>query len=164
MSLTEDERRRLEDLEDEVFGPSGERERGLSARMQITHTFVMEMRAMNQKIIWLLIAGVIAAVMNLVMYGPVAMPAPANQHTSIITGSADTSKLAGDESHTTVLDTATVAKQTGLSVRTIEDYIAKGRIVPAPIKGSRSWEIAADYRILPQSAAVSGKALDSAKE
>ena len=70
MSLTEAERRRVEALEAHLYGPPGEGDKGLLGRFQVTEAFVEEMREMNKKIIWLLVAGVLAAILNLVLHAP----------------------------------------------------------------------------------------------
>lgn len=49
------------------------------------------------------------------------------------------------------LTTKDVAEKEAVETRTVIDWIAKRRIVPAPERsGDRQWAIAADYRILPQ--------------
>jgi hypothetical protein len=49
-----------------------------------------------------------------------------------------------------------VAEKEGIAERTVLTWIAAGRLQPAPVKGDRSWIIPADYRIQPQTAALSG--------
>ena len=57
------------------------------------------------------------------------------------------------------LTVSEVAERENLSPRTITEYITSGRISPAPTRnGTRPWAIAADYRILPLTAANSGGA------
>ncbi len=46
-----------------------------------------------------------------------------------------------------------VGEREGVSTRTVISWIETGRIDPPPIKSQRAWQIAADYRILPQTAA-----------
>lgn len=51
------------------------------------------------------------------------------------------------------LTTADVAEREGVSVRTVVDWILKGRIDPEPEKRGKSYTIAENYRILPQDSA-----------
>jgi len=48
------------------------------------------------------------------------------------------------------LTTEEVAAKEGVSVRPVVQWIAEGKISPAPEQGARAWRIAANYRILPQ--------------
>ena len=68
----------------------------------------------------------------------------------VITGDAtDLEQLA---THRTYLTTADVAAKEQVSVREVVDMIAQGEITPPPEKSGREYRIAANYRILPQSA------------
>lgn len=51
------------------------------------------------------------------------------------------------------LDSDEVGEREGVSSRTVTSWIEQGRILPQPTRQGRAWVIAADYRILPQTAA-----------
>lgn len=75
---------------------------------------------------------------------------------SVNVGSVD--GLAGDDGLDPNRDWLTVkevAAKEGESERTITDWIAAGTIAPMPVKDGREFHIAADYRVLPLSAANS---------
>ena len=86
--------------------------------------------------------------------------AAGNTNTNIIT--SDAAQMAEEsKSGRTYLTTAEVAKRESkadhsVSERTVVDWIASGRIVPAPVKDGAQWRIAAKYRIPPQTAALGG--------
>ena len=84
-----------------------------------------------------------------------AEPAPGNNSNSVHIGTAAAPEPANRKTYLTVEE---VARQTGLQPRTVTDYCTTGRITPPPVKSARAWQIAADYRILPQSAALCGTA------
>lgn len=77
-----------------------------------------------------------------------------NTNTNIIT--SDAAKTADSKSGRTFLTTAEVAKREQVSERTVTDWIASGRIQPAPVKDGKEWQISAQYRIPPQISALSG--------
>jgi hypothetical protein len=52
------------------------------------------------------------------------------------------------------LRTDEVAEREGVAPRTVLEWVYDGRISPPPIKTDRAWQFAADYRILPQTAAA----------
>jgi hypothetical protein len=52
------------------------------------------------------------------------------------------------------LRTDEVAEREGVEPRTVLEWVYDGRISPPPIKTDRAWQFAADYRILPQTAAA----------
>lgn len=62
---------------------------------------------------------------------------------------------AASDSRKIFLSTADVAAREKIAERTLLEWIEQGRISPAPVKSARAWIIAADYRILPQTAAIS---------
>lgn len=81
------------------------------------------------------------------------VPTPASNSNSVQIGEAPASLPSGRD----FLNVNEVAAREGLSPRTITDYIATGRMDPPPTRnGTRPWAIAADYRILPLTAANSG--------
>lgn len=56
------------------------------------------------------------------------------------------------------LTTAELAARERIAERTALQWISDGRVLPPPVKTERSWVIAADYRILPPTAALSSNA------
>jgi len=50
------------------------------------------------------------------------------------------------------LDSDEVGEREGVTSRTVISWIEQGRIYPQPTRQGRAWVIAADYRILPQTA------------
>jgi hypothetical protein len=49
----------------------------------------------------------------------------------------------------TWLTTKDVAERQGITERTVLNYIESGMIDPAPVKNGKAWEIAENFRILP---------------
>ena len=121
---------------------------GLSSRMHLMEVTVAKIDGTLAKLNWLIIAGVIVGILNLIINKPGAAPA-AHQSTSVITGDA-TDAAAELATHRTYLTTADVAKREKISVREVTDMIAHGEIEPPPVKDGREFRIAANYRILPQ--------------
>lgn len=80
-------------------------------------------------------------------------PAPAQQgaNSNSVTIGA-TGPDAEPESRRVYLTTADIAEREKMAERTVVKYINEGRIQPAPVRSSKGWQIAAEYRILPQSA------------
>jgi len=50
------------------------------------------------------------------------------------------------------LNSDEVGEREGVSSRTVTSWIEQGRIYPQPTRQGRAWTIAADYRLLPQTA------------
>jgi len=50
------------------------------------------------------------------------------------------------------LNSDEVGEREGVTSRTVISWIEQGRIEPQPTRNGRAWIIAADYRILPQTA------------
>lgn len=121
---------------------------GLSSRMHLMEVTVAKIDATLAKLNWLIIAGVIVGILNLIITKP-GSHAP-TQSTSVITG--DTGAATAETSRRTYLTTADVAVKEGVSVREVTDMIAHGEIEPPPVKDGREFRIAANYRILPQPA------------
>lgn len=140
---------RLARCERAIFGDD-DSSQGLSARMHLTETMLAKIDATLAKLNWLILAGVVVGILNLVINKQTGGAAP-SQSTSVITGDAadTTAKLA---THRTYLTTADVAKREDISVREVTDMIAHGEITPPPTKDGREYRIAADYRIQPQPA------------
>lgn len=74
---------------------------------------------------------------------------------SVKIGDADAD--CADESRKTWLTTQQVAEKERVSERTILNYIEAGTIEPPPVKEGKTWQISAEYRIVPKSAAVAEK-------
>lgn len=142
---------RIARCERAIFGDDDSSE-GLSARMHMTETTLEKIDATLSKLNWLIIAGVVVGILNLII-GKSHLAAP-TQSTSVITG--DASDLTQLATHRTYLTTADVAAKEKVSVREVVDMIAQGEIEPQPEKTGREYRIAANYRILPQPAASCG--------
>lgn len=139
---------RIARCERALFGNDDSSE-GLSARMHMTETTLAKIDATLSKLNWLIIAGVVVGILNLII-GKSHIAAP-SQSTSVITG--DAADLSQSATHRTYLTTADVAAKEKVSVREVVDMIAEGEIEPPPQKVGREYRIAADYRILPHPAA-----------
>lgn len=82
----EEHETRIARLERTVYGGDDSRD-GLSARMHLTETTLEKIDATLSKLNWLIIAGVVVGILNLILSKPGSGPAPA-QSTSVITGDA----------------------------------------------------------------------------
>ena len=71
---------------------------------------------------------------------------------SVKIGDADAD--CADESRKTWLTTQQVAEREKVTERTILNYIEAGTIDPPPVKEGKTWQISAQYRIVPKSAAT----------
>jgi hypothetical protein len=141
---------RLARCERSLYGDADSRE-GLSSRMHMTETLVEKIDATLSKLNWLIIAGVLVGVLNLVIGRSPSQPSAPHQSTSVITSDAATA-AEHLTSHRTYLTTADVAAKEKVSVREVVDMIAQGEIQPPPEKAGREYRIAAHYSILPQPA------------
>ena len=84
-------------------------------------------------------------------------PSPAtngsgNSHVQIATSPES---LAESESRREYFTVGEVAEREGLSDRTIISAIEQGRIIPAPNRTGRAWQISRDYRYQPPTTADS---------
>lgn len=105
-------------------------------------------------VIWCAVAGAVVSILSkLLISVPVTVPIqpPAS---NTVSGGSVTIGAAKPESQRVFLTVAEVAGREQVSERTITDWISKGAIHPRPERDGRPWRIAADYRILPQSAAI----------
>lgn len=148
---------RLARCERALFG-SDDSSAGLSARMHMTEITLAKIDATLSKLNWLIIAGVVVGILNLILSKPGSGPAP-TQSTSVITGdaAADPTKAALLGTHREYLTTSDVARIEQVSVREVQDMIVNGEIQPAPVKDGREYRIAASYRIQSQTAADCGE-------
>lgn len=125
---------------------------GLSSRMKVQELHTDEIRETLKKLNWLIIAGVVVGLLNLVMGRIPPHGSSAANTQSVNLGAADEAEATLVATHRTYLTTADVAKKEGVSVREVTDMITQGEIAPPPVKDGREWRIAEDYRILPHSA------------
>lgn len=148
---------RIERLERSVYGDD-DSSLGLSARMHMTETTLTKIDATLGKLNWLIIAGVVVGVLNLVINrAPSAsLPTPQHQTTSVNVGDAEADLK--NVSARTWLTTQEVAKREGVTDHTITNYIAARQIEPPPEKDGKSYRIAEHYRILPKDAETCGTA------
>ncbi len=115
------------------------------------------MQALKRNVMLVTIAGVIINIVIKLWTAPAlpvhAAPVPQIPHT-IETGNVTIGE-AKPESRKVYLTTAEVAGKEKVSERQVVQLISTGRIHPQPERSGRAWRIAADYRILPQTAVVS---------
>lgn len=152
---TDDHEKRIHRLETQLWGTDDNPDRGIVARVMMTESIALELKGYAQKIVWLLMAALLLAIVNLVLNKHTA-PAP-NQSTSVIT--SDAAQAIGSLPTTSRRDyllVSEVATREGKAERTIIEWIEAGRIQPAPTKNGKEWRISAEYRIPPQLAASSG--------
>ena len=121
---------------------------GLSARMHLIEVTTANIDATLKKLNWLIIAGVILGLLNLVLNK--SGGGGGSAQSTVITGEAQ--GLSSSGSQREYLTTSDVAAKEGVSVREVTDMIANGEIEPPPVKDGREWRIAAKYRILPHAA------------
>ena len=153
---TDDHEKRIHRLETQLWGTDDNPDRGLAARVMMTESIALELKGYAQKIVWLLMAALLLAVVNLVLNKHTTAPAP-SQSTSVIT--SDAAQAIGSlptSSRRDYLLVSEVASREGKSDRTILEWIEAGRIQPAPTKDGKEWRISAEYRIPPQMTAFSG--------
>lgn len=144
--------RRVSRCERALFGDEDSSE-GLSARTKMLESTVSSIDATLKKLNWLLIAGVIVGVLNLVLRNPTS---PGSNSQSVNVGHADdaSAQLASARDY---LTTAEVADKEKVSERTVTQWITEGRLDPPPVKAGKSWTIAKNVRILPQDTAECGE-------
>lgn len=116
---------------------------------------IESLKAKMSLLMWLSVASVI---INLIIKLWAALPhnPPAVPSTTIEGGNVTVGSSEKPESRKVYLTTAEVAEAERISDRQVVQLISTGRIHPPPERSGRAWRIAADYRILPQTAAVSG--------
>lgn len=151
---------RIANLETLVIGNPSSPEKALQTRVQaleFTHKTtteqLLEIRTILSRVMWIMIAGVVVALLNLVIARPGAV-SPATQTTSIqtagSTGGIPTKTSRRD--YLTVTDLADIEEK---SPRTIQLWASENRITGALKDAAGNWTFPADYRILPQSEPLS---------
>lgn len=146
---------RMTRVERVLFGPEDEPHKGHVTKVHVISENLDQIRELLKKAQWLLLAGIIVALLNLVIKNNPGS-AGTQQHTSINTsasGKQDEKPISKRE----YLTTSEVAEAEDKSVRTITDWIKKGYISPPPIEGAAGWMISPDYRVLPQFSVSGGK-------
>lgn len=112
-----------------------------------------DMQALKRNVMFVTIAGVIINIIIKLWTAPVVpihtTPAPSTIETGNVTIGE-----ARPESRKVYLTSGEVAEAERISERQVVQLISTGRIRPQPERSGRAWRIAADYRILPQTAAV----------
>lgn len=147
--------RRLSRCERALFGDDDSSE-GISARMKVAETTLANLDSTLKRINWLLIAGILTGLLNLVIR-PIGSGPTSNQN-SVNLGStrADGTELVATTARS-YLTTTDLAEKEHVSERTVTDWINQGRIEPSPTKSGKSWIIARNFRILPNPADECGK-------
>lgn len=139
---------RIERLERSVYGDD-DSSLGLSARMHMTETTLTKIDATLGKLNWLIIAGVVVGVLNLVINNRGASTAPTPQHQTTSVNMGDAEADLKNVSARTWLTTQEVAKREGVTDHTITNYIESQMIDPPPARDGKAWRIAENYRIIP---------------
>ena len=157
---------RIERLETAIFG-DGAGNMGVLQKLgkieiELAHTnrTLESINGHIAKIVWIILAAVLTAVLSLIM-----RPIPAatgGNNASVTVGAAEGALVKSQRDYLTVKE---VAEREKVEERTITLWIENGRILPVPTKPGKSWAIAADYRILPHLSKNSGTApIDTAAQ
>lgn len=135
-----------------LFGVDDSSE-GLSARTKMLENTVANIDATLKKLNWLIIAGVIVGILNLVLRSP---STPSSHQQSVNVGHAETDGILVDTARDYVTP-ADIAKREKVTERAVLDWIAEGKIEPMPVKAGKSWAIARNFRIIPNVAENCGE-------
>ena len=146
---------RVERIEHALFGDGSHD--GVLAQMaelksEMTH-LNRSVDGINANMAWivrLLIAGIVTALLALVLR-PASASGDKNGNHISIGATAVESLEAKASDHRDWLTVQEVATREGGTDRTILNYIEGRRISPAPTKDGREWRIAENFRILPNS-------------
>lgn len=130
---------------------------GLSARTKMLETTVANIDATLKKLNWLIIAGVLVGVLNLILNKPTAN---ASHQQSVNVGQA-AAEDALVETSRDYLTTADIAAKEQVTERAVIDWIAEGRIDPMPVKSGKQWVIAKNFRIVPNDSECCGETPNS---
>lgn len=98
------------------------------------------------RVAWIMVTGVIVALMNLIMPRPMT-PASSTQTTSIQTSAAPS--IGSSSSQKSYLTVADLSEREVKSARTIQLWASEGRIVGASKTSGGDWTFSKDYRIIP---------------
>lgn len=74
--MTEEMERRVKRLEGLLYGPEDEPEKSLIHRLMVTEGIVAEIRELHRRIQWLIIAGVLVGLLNLLIKTDFRLPMP----------------------------------------------------------------------------------------
>lgn len=152
MSLEDYEQRfrrneeQIQQLRVQLWGTEGYPEKGAIQRLMMTEAVAFKLEKLSERIIWLLVATMLLAGMNLVINKPGAH-AGSTQSTSVITSDAAKGLGAPTESARDYFLVSEVAAKEGKTERTILNYIDQKLIQPEPVETSRGWQISKDYKI-----------------
>ncbi len=113
-----------------------------------------QLAATKRLVIWCAVAGAVVSILSKLLISAPASPPIQPPASNTVSGGSVTIGAAKPESQRVFLTVSEVAEREQVSERTITDWISKGAIHPRPERDGRPWRIAADYRILPQSAAI----------
>ena len=145
--------RRLSKCERAIFGEDDSSE-GLSSRMKFAESTLETMVEFHRKITWLVIAGILVGLLNLVIKPTTGGHAPQSQ--SVNVGQSKD----GKEQMLTARDyltTADIAQREKVTERAVTEWINEGRIYPEPVKQGKAWVIAKNFRILPSDSECCGE-------
>jgi hypothetical protein len=107
-----------------------------------------KIRSLEIRINVLLVLGTLSFLVSLAKLLPIlSHPNTPSNLNSVQIGNANEKKPQRE-----FLNSDEVGEREGVSSRTVTSWIEQGRIYPQPTRQGRAWTIAADYRILPQTA------------
>ena len=131
-----------------------EHEAKMTALRQDIEALKVSLASTKRLVVWCAVAGYVINILSKLLI-PVPVTAPIQPPAgNTVSGGSVTIGAAKPESQRVFLTVSEVAEREQVSERTITDWISKGVIHPRPERDGRPWGIAADYRILPQSAAI----------
>lgn len=145
--MHDDHEKRINRLEHTLFGSDESPHTGLVSRFMMTESIALDLKSYAVKIVALLVIGILTAVLNLIISSRPIHAGSATQSTSVIT--SDAARAAGSASRKEWFTVQEVADREKLDEHTITNYIARGQIQPPPVKAGKAYQIANDYRIIP---------------
>jgi len=151
--MDEDFHTRLSKCERALFGDEDSSE-GLSSRMKFAEMTLGTVVDASKKIIWLLIAGILVGLLNLVIKPAGTGHAPQSQSVNVGQTKDEAGTLASSRDY---LTTADIAQRENVTERAVTEWIAQGRITPKPVKQGKAWVIAKNFRILPNDSECCGE-------
>lgn len=143
-------------VESILYGPDDDPSRGHVTQVHEMRRGLGKLETLAERLQWLILAGVVVGLLNLIMPRSGASSGPSNQTTSIMTSDAAAKASADLASHRDWLTVAQVAQRESVTERAITEWINAGRLQPQPVKDGKSWRISPSYRMAPKSAAPLG--------
>jgi hypothetical protein len=152
--MDDDFHHRLSKCERALFGDDDSSE-GLSSRMKFAESTLETVVDASKKIIWLLVAGILVGLLNLLIKPHPTGTSPQSQSVNVGQGKGDTDPMLPTARE--YLTTADIAAREKVTERAVTEWIAQGRITPEPVKQGKAWVIAKNFRILPNDSECCGE-------